>query len=226
MIGTGEGYLVGLSLGLPLVSPFEYTNPWLTVIILGKSFWNSLGFLLDFIWNINWCSPWLGTWQFLRHIKWVPSLLCLLDRSQRPPSLFIIRWCCSNPQTAAWSISRLYPSKFRLLFSCPMMVLVPPPPPSPPSNIPPGSLPIAVRPFPLYFSPLPPLCPCLFIWLSPSSSVWSPVVRTADFSGGLLTNALSWFPASRMKVCPPDLCGWWYLDWVWVEGRRRRRPPR
>ena len=24
---------------------------------------------------------------------------------------------------------------------------------------------------------------------------------------------------------PPDLCGWWYLARVWVEGRRRRRPP-
>ena len=24
---------------------------------------------------------------------------------------------------------------------------------------------------------------------------------------------------------PPDLCGWWYLARVWVEGQRRRRPP-
>ena len=26
--------------------------------------------------------------------------------------------------------------------------------------------------------------------------------------------------------CVTALCGWWYLDWVWVEGRRRRRPLR
>ena len=28
-----------------------------------------------------------------------------------------------------------------------------------------------------------------------------------------------------LKVCPPHLCGWWYLARVWVEGRRRRCPP-
>ena len=25
--------------------------------------------------------------------------------------------------------------------------------------------------------------------------------------------------------CVSALCGWWYLAWVWFEGRRRRRPP-
>ena len=36
---------------------------------------------------------------------------------------------------------------------------------------------------------------------------------------------VSW-PVSRcLGVCPPDLCGWRYLAWVWVEGHRRRCPP-
>ena len=33
-------------------------------------------------------------------------------------------------------------------------------------------------------------------------------------------------PVSRcLGVCPTNLCGWRYLDRVWVEGRRRRCPP-
>ena len=34
------------------------------------------------------------------------------------------------------------------------------------------------------------------------------------------------FPASRcVMVCPPNLCGWWYLTWVWVRGVGDGAPP-
>ena len=64
MIGTGEGYLVGLSMGIPLVFPLKYPNLGLTGIILSTSLGNPLGPLIDSIWYINWCGPWLGTWKF------------------------------------------------------------------------------------------------------------------------------------------------------------------
>ena len=65
MIVTGEGSLVGLSLGITLGSPFEYPNTGLTGIILVISLVNPLGSLFDSIWNINWCVPWLVTCKFL-----------------------------------------------------------------------------------------------------------------------------------------------------------------
>ena len=60
----------------------------------------------------------------------------------------------------------------------------------------------------------------------------SPIVRPSESyqpsgfgrpmsSSGFLTQR----PICRFEP-PPDLCGWWYLAWVWVEGRSRRRPPR
>ena len=113
--------------------------------------------------------------------------VCLWVRPPRSPSLFIIGWCCSIPQTAAWLISRLCPLNLVCYFSRPMMFLVPSLPFPFPSNIHPGSFPPAVCPFPLsfYFS--------LFLvsvrvshLAFPSSSVWSPVVRPADSSGGIL----------------------------------------
>ena len=46
----------------------------------------------------------------------------------------------------------------------------------------------------------------------------------ADSSGGCLP-----MPSSGLQrpVCQfaSNLCGWWYLAWVWVEGCRRQRPP-
>ena len=65
IIGTGEGYLVGLSLVVSLGSPFESPNHVLTVIILGTSLRNSRGCLLDSIWYINCYGPCIGTWKFL-----------------------------------------------------------------------------------------------------------------------------------------------------------------
>ena len=48
MIGKGEGYLIGLSLGLPIGTLF--------VIYPG----NSLGSLLGYVWHVNWCGTWFG----------------------------------------------------------------------------------------------------------------------------------------------------------------------
>ena len=137
------------------------------------------------------------------------------------------------PRTAAWLISRICPLNLVCYYSRPMMVLVPSPPLLPPSKIHPGSLPTAVRPFPLSlfsFFPFTSSPSVSVSRLSPSAASGHPssVRRTppADSSGGLSTNALSWFPASRMKVFPPTCAaGGTWLGCGW---RRRRRwcPPR
>ena len=151
----------------------------------------------------------------------------------RFPSLFIIGRCCSVPQTAAWLISRLCPLNLVCYHSRPMMVLV----------------------LTLPFSPLPRFtrvtCPLQFARFlslftfasSPSLSFGRPsppaasghpssVRRTppADSSGGLLLRTFDQCPLLDSTLLYvglfPDLCGWWYLALVWVEGRRRRRPSR
>ena len=69
MIGTGEGYLVGLSMGIPLVFPLGYQNTAsvigfvfisLTDMVIYMSLGNNLRSLLNSFWNINWCGPWIG----------------------------------------------------------------------------------------------------------------------------------------------------------------------
>ena len=57
----------------------------------------------------------------------------------------------------------------------------------------------------------------------------SPIVRPPESyqtSGFGRPMSSSVFP-NQCPICrfvpPPDLCGWWYLAWVWVEGRRRRQ---
>ena len=114
------------------------------------------------------------------------------------------------------------------------MVLVPPLSPHPrfirvpfPTN----NLVRILSPFVL----LPPLRPFLCSRLTTSSSGWAFVVRPLEDSFTTLRLVsyqmpFSWCPVQR-PVCrfaptSPDLCGWWYLAWVWVEGRRRQRPPR
>ena len=75
MTVTEEVSLVWLSLGLALGSPFGYPNPGLTVIIPVLSLWNNLESLLEYIWNINCCCPWIGTWWLLWSFNWFPSFL-------------------------------------------------------------------------------------------------------------------------------------------------------
>ena len=77
----------------------------------------------------------------------------------------------------------------------------------PPSKIHPGSLPPAVRPFPLsfYFFSFVSSPSVSFIRPSPPAAFGHPssVRKTppADSSGGLSTNDLSWIPAPRMWFC-------------------------
>ena len=109
-----------------------------------------------------------------------------------------------------------------------MIVLVPPSPLIPPSQILPGSLSPAVRMFPLFLFPF---ASSLSVSFSrppppaasdhPSSVRWAP---PAVSSGGCQPMPS---PGFQLPVCRfvSDLCGWWYLAWVWVEGRRRRCPP-
>ena len=84
IIGTSGVYFVGISLILsivfalgmtrrnPLGYLLEYKNPvaviyylfgYLVVINPEVSIGNPLGSLLDYIWNVNWCGPWLGYWK-------------------------------------------------------------------------------------------------------------------------------------------------------------------
>ena len=70
MIGTGEGSLFGLSLGLTVVYPLESPNNGavigylfgsLTGMILGTYPINPLGSVLNSICHINCCGLWFGT---------------------------------------------------------------------------------------------------------------------------------------------------------------------
>ena len=123
---------------------------------------------------------------------------------------------------------------FRLPCFSSVMFLVPPFPPPPRCTrvpCPPGHFARLLSPFFL----LPLLCPFLCGRPSTSSSGWASVVRLSEDSFTTLRlaadkNALLLVscPAALRGFAtplPPDLCGWWYLAWVWVEGRRRRRPP-
>ena len=57
MIGTGEGFVVGLSLELSLGSSLDFPNLGVTGIILGIYLGKYFGFLFDSIWYINVCGP-------------------------------------------------------------------------------------------------------------------------------------------------------------------------
>ena len=83
MIGTWKGCFVGWSLVLPLGSPlgcpnpvtvFDYLSGSMDVIILGMYLGNTLGYLIDYICNINWYGPCLGALQLFLHFYWIPSL--------------------------------------------------------------------------------------------------------------------------------------------------------
>ena len=74
VIDTVKGCLVGLLLLIPLVYPLESPNIGLTGIILGMDIVNTLGYLIDYICNINWYGPCLGALQLFLHFYWIPSL--------------------------------------------------------------------------------------------------------------------------------------------------------
>ena len=110
-----------------------------------------------------------------------------------------------------------------------MMFMKPPAPLPPPSLILPGSLSLAVRPFPLFLFPFASSPSVSFsrppppaVSDHPSSFRWTPPV---DSSSGRRPMSS---PGLQRPVCRfvSNLCGWWYLAWVWVEGRGRYRPPR
>ena len=68
------------------------------------------------------------------------------------------------------------------------------------------------------------------VWSLPSSVPHRPSVGELSTLRLRPTNILFYFPdpESHMQACtPPDLCGWWYLAWVWVcvEGQKKT-PPR
>ena len=101
-----------------------------------------------------------------------------------------------------------------------------PPPRSTRVPFPPGYLARLLSPF----FQLPPLRPFLCSRPTTSSSVWSPVVLPSEvFSppadGQPMSSSGGLSGVCRFAPPPPDLCGWCYLAWVWVEGQRRRHPP-
>ena len=76
------------------------------------------------------------------------------------------------------------------------------------------------------------ICPCIspssscllsvrfsFIFRPPHGHRFSPAVHPYDWMAAGAMLPLFVFPASRrLMAYHPDLCGWWYLAWVWVEG--------
>ena len=110
----------------------------------------------------------------------------------------------------------------------------------PPSEIHPGSL-LQTNILPvssLFSSYMPPLRPFLCIQSTLLQCMIPLIVRPPSSVCRRATNPLasadqcpllvSWpsVPYAGLHPPPPDLCGWWYLAWVWVGGQRRRRPPR
>ena len=73
---------------------------------------------------------------------------------------------------------------------------------------------------------LPPLRP-FFVYCSvhPSSAGCHPQSARTWLAAGSMLPLVS-FPVSPcLGVCPPDLCGWRYLAWVWVGGVGDGAPP-
>ena len=86
MTGTREVSLIGLSLGIPLLSLPKSTNTvavigylfgYLNEMILVMHLGNPLVSLIGYIWHINWCGTWLSTWKLLWNFNWVPSLILI-----------------------------------------------------------------------------------------------------------------------------------------------------
>ena len=71
----------------------------------------------------------------------------------------------------------------------------------------------------------PPQCLVSLIVHPPSSVRWKATNPPASVDQCPLLFSRPSVPYAGLHP-PPDLCSWWYLAWVWVGGRRRRRPPR
>ena len=117
-MGTRE--LTWLSLRIPLGYPLESPNTGLNGIILAMSIGNTLVYLIDYIWHINWCVTCIGTWKILWHFNWVPSLLlsCLGIWNTDWKADGNFTWKLSGQVT--WGISRIV---FILLFVSPLQAL-------------------------------------------------------------------------------------------------------
>ena len=107
-----------------------------------------------------------------------------------------------------------------------MMVLVPPPPPFSPLQDSPGFLALCSLPVSSLFV----LClPSVCVWPSPSSSVWSPVVRPTNVSRPPADCRLMPSPGFQRPIWgfAPSTCaaGGTWLGCGW-RGSRRRSPPR
>ena len=145
-------------------------------------------------------------------------------------SLLILGWRSSLPrESAIWTLDSV--PMFKCLCIPVRDVSVPllsPPPILTQVTCPPGRLSRILSPFILFASSL-----SISVYVSapppaasgPSSSVCRKYyIPPAD--GRPMSSPVFLSSGPYADLYPPDLCGWWYLAWVWAEGRRRRRPPR
>ena len=122
------------------------------------------------------------------------------------------------------------PSLDSVPFIISLMCYVPPstdgsvPPPSPPSEIPPELLSLQIS-LPVHVSLPPPLSSSLSVCSFAVLLLGAPVVtrRPPVWLTGGRCHVVS--ESRCLMASLPNLCGWWYLARVWVEGRRRRHPP-
>ena len=122
------------------------------------------------------------------------------------------------PDTRLWPI-------FRIIYSGPLMAVVPPLSLSP--RFPrPSSMSSATLPVRAYLSP--PLASfpsvVLFSCLPPSSAGCHPPSARTDWRPVPCCSCCPFQCPDGCGRAPPDLCGWRYLARVLVEGLRRRRP--
>ena len=158
-----------------------------------------------------------------------PSFFIILARPPRPQSVFIIGWWYFNPRTVSRRSLDSVPLNLVYCFPRQTMVLVPP---FSPLQYSPGFLSQCSLPVSSLFSSY-----CLLsvrfcsVGRPPPAAYGHPSSVRKNYTHLRLTVDQSPSPGFLSSVPyeglpPPDLCVCWYLAWVWVEGRRRRRPPR
>ena len=130
----------------------------------------------------------------------------------------------SKPRTAAIQSLDSVPL-FRIMCYVPLMALVPSLSPLQDSPARAPCLHTICSRVHLSLLLLPPLRP-FFVYLSSPPVAQVVTRRPLELTGGRCHAApgvLSSVPMFEV-LPPPNLCGWWYLARVWVEGRRRRCP--